>query len=624
MARVGVPMGTIDFLYALKPRFGASAAAAEGPVPRSARLAPFLAPLGAVVCIAAVVVSASGSQSDAAFGRGLLELLIVGTPIAAGVYALREPSNARLGIALLAIGFSWSLTALAETSLSVPYTIGRISTWLVFPGVVYLLLAFPDGRIAKGLDRVVFFGIVGVLVFLFLGTAPLVQEYPVKTLWSTCTTDCPPNALFVLDRQPAFLADLILVREWLIELLWLGLFLSMFRRWRAASPLQRRALSPVFVAGALLGVCHLGHITYRQLGGPTDTVIALSSAWTVCIVAVCAAILVGLVRRRTFLADVLAKLGAALRDGAAPKQVRDALATAVSDSNIEPLFRDADSGEWHDADGRAVTLPPPAAGRAVATIGADDGSHEVVLVHDVALRDDQELLDGISGMVLAAWRHERIVADLARAMNELEDSRHRIAEAADHERARIERDLHDGAQQRLVALRIELGIAEDMLQSDPAAGIQAVHELGFQAERALEELRSLAHGVYPSLLADRGLPDALASLTQHAPMPIHLNAEGVTRHPIEIESAVYFTCVEAVQNAMKHAATATAIWIDLNQSNGTLRFEVRDDGRGFNPADDIGRGLRNMRDRIEAIGGDLIIDGAPGRGTRVAGSVDVR
>src|SRR6476661_3967624 len=115
-------------------------------------------------------------------------------------------------------------------------------------------------------------------------------------------------------------------------------------------------------------------------------------------------------------------------------------------------------------------------------------------------------------MVLATWRHERLTADLGRAMTELDESRRRIAEAADLERARLERDLHDGAQQRLIALRIRLGLAEELLESDPVAGIKAVHELGFQAELALEELRSLAHGVYPSLLIDRGLPHALHAL----------------------------------------------------------------------------------------------------------------
>src|SRR5690606_33951335 len=130
------------------------------------------------------------------------------------------------GLALVAIGSLWSLTALGQTSASVPYTIGRLATWLVFPCVAYLLLAFPDGRIARGADRVVFAGIVGVLVVLFLGTAPLVEAFPTRTLWPTCTDDCPANAVFVLDRQPAVLDELVRVREWLVVLLCLGLCAS--------------------------------------------------------------------------------------------------------------------------------------------------------------------------------------------------------------------------------------------------------------------------------------------------------------------------------------------------------------------------------------------------------------
>ena len=254
---------------------------------------------------------------------------------------------------------------------------------------------------------------------------------------------------------------------------------------------------------------------------------------------------------------------------------------------------------------------------------ARDGRHDVALVHDVALLDDRELLDGVSGMVLAGWRHERLTADLGQAMTDLEDSRRRIAEAADLERARIERDLHDGAQQRLIALRIRLGLAEELLKTDPGAGVEEVHELGFEAERALDELRSLAHGVYPPLLTDRGLPDALRSVAAQAPMPVHVVAVGVTRHPIEIESAVYFTCVEALQNALKHADGATGVWIKLSQTRTSLRFEIRDDGPGFTPGEHDGRGLRNMHDRIEAIGGELTVDATPGHGTRVIGSVQL-
>ena len=258
--------------------------------------------VGGLVCVAAVAVAAASAPSDAAFGRGLLELLIVGVPIAVGLYALREPANRTFGVALLAIGFLWSLTALTTSSASVPHTIGRLTTWLISPCVVWLLLAFPHGRIEKGLDRAVFVGFFAVWLFLFFGTAPFVQAFPPKTLWSTCSPDCPANALFVLHSQPKVLTQVILVREWLIELLWLGLVYSMFRRWRAASPLLRRAIGPAFVAGTLLGVLQWAHITTRQLGAPADLVIALSSVWTLCIVAVCAAFLFGLVWRRMLLA----------------------------------------------------------------------------------------------------------------------------------------------------------------------------------------------------------------------------------------------------------------------------------------------------------------------------------
>jgi signal transduction histidine kinase len=267
-----------------------------------------------------------------------------------------------------------------------------------------------------------------------------------------------------------------------------------------------------------------------------------------------------------------------------------------------------------------VKWPPDLpAGRAVTTVGADD-RRDVALVHDVALLDDHELLEGVGGMVLADWRHERLTVDLGRAMTGLEQSRRRIAETADLERARIERDLHDGAQQRLVSLRIRLGLAEEHLMTDPDAGIQVLKELGFEAEAALDELRSLARGVYPPVLTDRGVPDALRSIAMLVPLPVQVVAVGVTRHPIEIEGATYFACAEALQNASKHAHGATGVWIKLSQTRNRLRFEVRDDGPGFAPDGVQGRGLRNMRDRIEAIGGRLTVESEPGRGTWVSGS----
>jgi signal transduction histidine kinase len=176
----------------------------------------------------------------------------------------------------------------------------------------------------------------------------------------------------------------------------------------------------------------------------------------------------------------------------------------------------------------------------------------------------------------------------------------------------------------LIGLRIRLGLAEERIESDSAAGIEMVRELGFEAEAALDELSALASGVYPPVLTDRGVADALRSVATLAPQPVHVAAAGVTRHPVEIESAVYFVCVEAVQNALKHGSGATGVWVTLRQTGDQFRFEVRDDGRGFDADGADGRGLRNIGDRIEAIGGWVTIESAPGQGTRIAGAVPLR
>jgi hypothetical protein len=274
---------------------------------------PWLPAISILVCAIAVAFAASGASPEAAAGRALLELLVVGVPLAAGVYALRSPATAPYGVALLAVGFTWSLTALAESSNSELYTIGRVATWFIFPGVVYLILAFPDGRVAPGLDRRLFYGVLALALILFVGTAPLVAAFPPLTVWATCAADCPPNALFVLARQPDYLTGLIMVREWLVIVIWAGLFVSMALRWRRASPLQRRVVAPVFAAAVALGITHIAFHVARQVGAPPLTVIDLSWLWALCVVAVCAAVLFGVLWRRALMSGALLRLGVALR-----------------------------------------------------------------------------------------------------------------------------------------------------------------------------------------------------------------------------------------------------------------------------------------------------------------------
>jgi signal transduction histidine kinase len=205
-------------------------------------------------------------------------------------------------------------------------------------------------------------------------------------------------------------------------------------------------------------------------------------------------------------------------------------------------------------------------------------------------------------------------------VEELRESRARIQAAADAERRRIEQNLHDGAQQRLIAIRIHLALAAERVAKLDGTAAELLRTLGTDVEEAIDDIRSLAHGVYPFAL-DGGLVDALRDVASRSPVPITVRAAGVHRYPREIEEAAYFCSLEAIQNATKHAVDATAVSINLSHAS-TLDVEVRDNGAGFDSGSVVtGRGLLTMRDRLDAVGGHLTIQSQPGHGTRVLASI---
>src|SRR5688500_18685202 len=210
--------------------------------------------------------------------------------------------------------------------------------------------------------------------------------------------------------------------------------------------------------------------------------------------------------------------------------------------------------------------------------------------------------------------NHRLGAEAASLLAEVKDSRARIQASADDERRRIERDLHDGAQQRLAALRINLELAAERIDGTDHGNADLIRQLGEQVDDALDEVRSLARGIYPAPLADRGLVEALRSVALQAALPTTVLATGTKdRYPHEVESAAYFCCLEALQNAAKHARGATAAVIDIGD-NGVLRFDVHDDGAGFDTAAaEPGVGFTSMRDRLGAVAGKLTIVSSPGR-----------
>jgi signal transduction histidine kinase len=211
---------------------------------------------------------------------------------------------------------------------------------------------------------------------------------------------------------------------------------------------------------------------------------------------------------------------------------------------------------------------------------------------------------------------------LRRQADELRASRARIVASADAERRRIERDLHDGAQQRLVGLMVRVEQARELVGADAGAALEALDELKGDLDGALDELRDLAHGIYPPLLSDSGLADALSAAAARAPIPCRVESDGLGRYPRELEAAIYFSCLEALQNSAKHAGRGARAALTIGEEQGDVVFVVEDDGTGFDPARaGAGAGFTNMRDRLGAIGGQLEVDSSPGAGTRVRGSV---
>jgi len=249
-----------------------------------------------------------------------------------------------------------------------------------------------------------------------------------------------------------------------------------------------------------------------------------------------------------------------------------------------------------------------------------DGIRLAALVHDPALLDDPELVDAVGAAASLALENARLQAELRAQIAEVRASRMRIVAAGDVERRRIERDLHDGAQQRLMALQIKLALLRDRVDAEEL--VTAVDELERDASAAVEELRGLAHGIYPTVLRERGLDDGIESIGRASALPVRREGAPVGRLSPAVEAAVYFCINEAVQNATKHAGAGAHVTISLRLGADSLEFVIADDGTGFDGVSLAGGiGFVSMRDRIGGVGGDLDVVSRPGHGTEVRGVV---
>jgi signal transduction histidine kinase len=574
--------------------------------------------LGGLLVVASALIALRGGM-PAPERLALRNAVMIGAPVAVGLYAWREATHARFGRLLVAAGLAWGVVALCATTAAVPYSIGRMAAWAAEIALVYLTLSFPSGRLPGRPDRLLVGAVAALMGILYLPTGFLVEQFPLPTYYVTCTADCPANALTFLESTPAWITDgVIPVREAITVIITALIAWRLAYRLQHATRLVRRALVPVLLC-AIVRILSLGTWIVLRRSGVIDDGSAtwLADTLALSLPLMSLGFLAGLLSWRLYAADALLLLAQRLRAAHTTEERRTAIAQVVMDPSLELVYpRPRHAEAWITADGWPARFSPD---RAVTVIEADTGL-VAALVHDPALNEQRAFLEAVGSFALVWDENQRLADRVDTSNDELQESRARILAAADNERRRIERDLHDGGQQRLVALRIRLQLAEEMMAKSPAGAREMLQRLARDVDGVLEELRSLAAGVYPAALSAHGLRDAVRAVTVESPLAVHVEVKGTNRYPDEIEAAVYFCCLEALQNVAKHAPGSTQVWLMLELGDD-LRFEVRDDGPGFDVECTSRRGLDNMRDRVAALGGRFELVSAPGRGTRIRGSL---
>ena len=490
--------------------------------------------------------------------------------------------------------------------------------------LVALLLAFPDGPLRARDDRRLVLAMGAVVTVFYFPTLLLTESFQTPSPYTSCVRDCPANAFALSHGDLAFAPLFLGTGSILVFAIMAGVLVRLRRRTLDASAVQREALSPVFAIGmaraGLVGTL----IVLRQAGADTDFVQAGATliAWTTPAIAV--AFVAGLFRSRLAAERTVRALAASVRGS--PPALQRSVAEAFADPTLELTFpRDGPPLRWVNCHGEPAPVPVAIDGRCLRLVR--DGHHRIVgaLTGDRILADRPELLDVATGLIAVAVEQRRLEEEAEAAAREAQDSRARLAASADAERRRIERDLHDGAQQRLVALRIELeprrGSASDATPSAAAARLRELEARGRRGARGA----AVAGARRLPAAARRPRPDRRAARRRRRARRSRSTSRraDVGRYPPEVESAVYFCVLEALQNVAKHARGARRVVVRLDgDTRGELRFSVRDDGRRRRPARaGARRGHHEHARPLAAVGGDVCASSSsPASGTVVAGA----
>ena len=529
-------------------------------------------------------------------GPDVVYRLVGGSFAALGLVAWYRRPDSLSGALMTTTGFGLLVSLLLKQLQSgVALTLGEVTEDIWTPFFIALVLSFvTGGRLTSRVDRVIV-AVVFVVVF-------------VVDVFSMLFVEQEDNVLLLFPSEGIYGVIDTAQRVTLIAVA-IAVAVIIAGRWRAASTPRRRALLPS-VAGAACMLIFVWLLITDLVKGPrSQLMIMLAYCFMLVVPAV---FLAGLLRSRLArggLAQLFRELSGMRGDA-----LQAALGRTLGDPSLVLAYRLPGSRGYADASGARVLVPPVTPDRASVPIETDD-REVAAIVYDASLDDDPEMVEAVRAAATIALENERLHAESEAQLAEVHASRQRIVAAGDAERRRLERDLHDGAQQRLVALSLQLRMLRSDIRRDPAQAEQLAETASDELAHSLEELRELARGIHPATL-DHGLSSALESLAARATVATAVSCDAPANVPREVELALYFVACESLANVGKYAG-ATAASVRLSRTLTGVAIEIADDGVGGADAAK-GSGLHGLADRVAALDGHLRVTSPPGAGTVVA------
>jgi signal transduction histidine kinase len=554
---------------------------------------------------AAAVLAAVGGFTSANGTFPTVELIHVAAGmiyLIVGFIAWRLRPRNRTGMLMTMAALAWFLVDLKETSWPPLFTVGDIFGNVVYGVIAQLGIAFPSGRLQSARERIL---VEITYVWVVVGALLTVVVAPRNSICA-CTQDLlnvrPDTNLYNMAHAFQEAGNVVVAAV---------VVMAVIRHRVHATEAAKRAIAPVIWASAPILFLVVALNIENSAFSPQWLTQVLPGLTPIAMATLPIAFAVGLARSR------LASLGVGhlvveLTGNLPSDQFRDVVAKALGDDTLQLAYHVAPDG-WVDHEGKSLSLPAEDSQRAF-TLLERDGRPIAALIHDRSLENDPTLVAEVAAAGTLAVENERLKVELQAQLSETQESRTRLVEVADQERKRFERDLHDGAQQRLVGLMLTLDRARNGLQngeSDSASS--AVDHAATEAQRALDELRELASGIRPAILSDAGLAPALRALLERVSVPVELRCDLDTRCSDAVEAAAYFAVSEALANVAKHAR-ATKVKVQVNRDGANLAIVVSDNGEGGASLTG-GTGLRGLADRMAALGGTQTVEGPAGEGT---------